>query len=293
MGRWDDELGFIKSAAAKCNLLSAEEECELAARIANGDNAALQKLVQCNLRLVLHALKDYIGFARQFSGITAGDLMQEGNIGLMYAAKGFDGTRGVRFATYATPHIRQHISRAVRNRGHNIHLPGRIVDLIIKYRRVIDELTKSNKKAPTNSEIAEFMELPVKTVNWLEQHSYNCGLLDSNTPRSRHDDADVDFIQTVADNKYGSLEEETEKKILRENLMSAVREVLTPAERRIIYERIGYNKECTAKSLAKVGKSIGISHESVRVKERKILKKLRCLDFAKLGFHDLVADKAK
>lgn len=291
--RWDDELDLLKGFVAKCDLLSAEEERELAAQVAKGDKAALQKLIHCNLRLVLHILKDYTGSVKFSSGMTAADLMQEGNIGLIRAAEEFDGTRGVRFSTYAAFHIRQHIVRALEYHGRSIRLPYRVLTVFIRYRKIVDELTKEKKRVPTKDEIAEYMGLPMKTVDWLEQYNYDCGSLDGDTQRAKYDDDNTDFFQNIADNKYGALEETVETEVLRKNLMDAIAGILTPAEQRIIYDRIGYNEEHTKKTLADIGHEIGVSQEGVRLKEMKILRKLRRLDFVKLGFQDSVVGKAK
>src|SRR6056297_3588947 len=139
---------------SKIDLITADEEVELARRIREGDQIALNKLVNANLRFVVSAAKQYQG-----SGLRLSDLINEGNIGLVKAAKRFDETRGFKFISYAVWWIRQSILQAISQQSRLVRLPLNKVDVVTKMRKIYQELEKEFDREPTTAEIAEAMEL--------------------------------------------------------------------------------------------------------------------------------------
>src|SRR5436305_1567462 len=159
-------------------LLSAEEERELADRVATGDPYAREHMVKANLRLVVNIARGYLG-----KGLSLEDLIEEGNLGLMRAVEGFDGTMETRFSTYASYWIKQSIRRSVMNNGKPIRLPAYMVSLLSKWKRVSNGLTERLGRPPTPDELGKVLRLSKKKVgivakairvNNLTPHAENC-----------------------------------------------------------------------------------------------------------------------
>jgi RNA polymerase primary sigma factor len=140
-------------------LLSAAEERTLAGRVAEGDPRAREHMVRANLRLVVNIARGYIG-----KGLTLDDLIEEGNLGLLRAVEGYDGTLETRFSTYASFWIKQSIRRAVMNQGKPIRLPAYMVSLLSKWRRVTVALTDRLGRPPTIEEVGKALRLSKKKV---------------------------------------------------------------------------------------------------------------------------------
>src|SRR5271155_3329360 len=140
-------------------LLSAQEERALAERVAVGDPIAREHMVKANLRLVVNIARGYLG-----KGLNLEDLIEEGNLGLMRAVEGFDGTMETRFSTYASYWIKQSIRRAVMNNGKPIRLPAYMVSLLSKWRRVTTVLTERLGRTPPPQEIGKALRLSKKKV---------------------------------------------------------------------------------------------------------------------------------
>src|SRR6476661_3574511 len=154
-----DSLQLFLNEAGRYPLLTAAEEVELAKRIERGDMAAKDRMINCNLRLVVSIAKRY-----QTQGITLGDLVQEGVLGLIRAAEKFDWRKGFKFSTYATWWIRQAVQRGVANKARTIRIPVHIVEREQKISRAERELVAKLERAPTDEEIAEKAKLPIKQV---------------------------------------------------------------------------------------------------------------------------------
>jgi RNA polymerase primary sigma factor len=140
-------------------LLTAAQERELAGRVAEGDPEAREMMVKANLRLVVNIARGYLN-----KGLGIEDLIEEGNLGLMRAVEGFDGTMDVRFSTYASYWIKQSIRRAVMNQGKPIRLPAYMVTLLSKWRRVTASLTERLGRAPTPDEVGKALRLSKKKI---------------------------------------------------------------------------------------------------------------------------------
>ena len=155
----DDPVKVYLKEIGKVPLLTAEEEIELAIRIAQDDPAAKKRLAEANLRLVVSIAKRYVGRGMQFL-----DLIQEGNLGLIKAVDKFDYTKGFKFSTYATWWIRQAITRAIADQARTIRIPVHMVETINRVKKTNSLLLHEHGREPTAEEIAERLQMPVDKV---------------------------------------------------------------------------------------------------------------------------------
>src|SRR3989338_3856061 len=157
-----DAIRLYLKDIKKLQLLTAEEELDLARRIKKGDRAARAKMIQSNLRLVINIAKKY-----SHLGVSILDLIEEGNMGLMKAVEKFNHKRGYRFSTYAAWWIRQYISRSIANQGKTVRIPVYITEMMSRFKKTTEHLTSSLKRKPRLSEISKKMRLPLKRVKLL------------------------------------------------------------------------------------------------------------------------------
>ena len=185
----DDPVRMYLREIGKIELLSFDEELELAKRILQGDEEAKQKLAESNLRLVVSIAKKYVG-----RGLLFLDLIQEGNMGLIKAVEKFDYTKGYKFSTYATWWIRQAITRAIADQARTIRIPVHMVETINRLIRTSRLLLQRLGREPSPDEIAEEMDLPVEKVMEIQKIAQDPVSLE--TPIGEEDDSHLgDFIQ--------------------------------------------------------------------------------------------------
>lgn len=260
----DDSVRMYLKEIGKVPLLSAEEEQELAERIANGDEEAKKKLAEANLRLVVSIAKRYNG-----RGLLFLDLIQEGNIGLLKAVDKFDYNKGFKFSTYATWWIRQAITRAIADQSRTIRIPVHMVETINKLIRVQRNLLQELGREPQPEEVAKAMDLPVERVREILKVAQEPVSLE--TPIGEEDDSHLgDFIQ---DENMPVPADAAAFTLLKEEL-SAVLDTLTERERKVLTLRFGL-VDGHARTLEEVGKEFDVTRERIRQIEAKALRKLR------------------
>lgn len=255
-------------------LASREEEIELAKRIAEGDDEARKKLIECNLKLVVSTAKKHAN-----RGMLLLDLIQEGNMGLMKAVEKFDYTRGYKFSTYATWWIRQSITRSIADQARTIRIPVHMVEHINKMIRAQRALLMELNRDPTPEEIAEYMGGDFTADKIRDMQQIALDPLSLEKPIGEEDDNSHvgDFIE---DKDNASPLDYANDEMLKDALKRVLSE-LTDREERVIRLRYGIDDGRTH-TLEEVGKEFGVTRERIRQIEAKAIKKLRHPSRAKL-----------
>ncbi|MDR1217520.1 MAG: RNA polymerase sigma factor RpoD [Oscillospiraceae bacterium] len=260
----DDPVRMYLKEIGKVSLLTAEEEVELAALMATGDDDARRRMAEANLRLVVSIAKRYVGRGMQFL-----DLIQEGNLGLIKAVEKFDYTKGYKFSTYATWWIRQAITRAIADQARTIRIPVHMVETINKVMRVSRQLLQELGHDPTPEEISEEMGMPVDKVREILKIAQEPVSLE--TPIGEEEDSHLgDFIP---DEDASEPAEAASFTLLREQL-SEVLKTLTPREEKVLRMRFGI-EDGRSRTLEEVGREFKVTRERIRQIEAKALRKLR------------------
>ncbi|MCI0396056.1 MAG: sigma-70 family RNA polymerase sigma factor [Chloroflexi bacterium] len=291
----DDSVGLYFREMGQQQLLSAEEEVQLAKeieagreaekRLARGSmveddsqemhrvkeigEAARAHLIRANTRLVVSIAKKYRGRGLQFL-----DLIQEGNVGLMKAVEKYDYRRGNRFSTYATWWIRQAVTRALANHGRTIRIPAHLGGRISKLYQVAQELEQEFGRQPTAEEIAENMDLPADRVRWMLRTSRQPVHLE----RPVGDESDAELGDFIEDIEMPQPAETVAQNMLTEEI-GEILDQLTPREARILRLRYGL-QDGESRTLKEVGEMFGLSRERIRQLEKEALRKLRHPNFA-------------
>ena len=261
----DDLVSIYLKEIGKVNLLTPEEEQNLAKRISEGDELARQKLTEANLRLVVSIAKRYVG-----RGMPLLDMIQEGNLGLMKAVEKFDYTKGYKFSTYATWWIRQGITRALDDKGKTIRIPAHMSERIQKIKSSQRELIEELGREPSLEELAIRLALPKEKVR--EALSYIQVSVSLDEPVGDDEDALLgDFLINESSPDPFNL---TNKSIMDDNLQLAMQNYLSNRERQILTLRFGLGGD-EPQTLEQVGMKYGLTRERIRQIEAKALKKLR------------------
>jgi RNA polymerase primary sigma factor len=261
--RNSDSLEKYLHDIGKEELITPEEEVELAKRIKMGDQEALEKLTKANLRFVVSVAKQY-----QHQGLSLPDLINEGNLGLIKAAKKFDETKGFKFISYAVWWIRQCILQALAEQSRIVRLPLNKIGALNKINKAFSQLEQQHEREPSPNEVASMLELPEeKVANTLELSG-------------RHLSVDAPF-QDGEDNSLLDVlpsydTPTTDSKLLEESLMVEIERTLnTLPEKESSVIRAFYGIGTKPLSLEEIGQSIGISRERTRQIKEKAIKHLR------------------
>jgi RNA polymerase primary sigma factor len=258
-----DSLQLFLNEAGRYPLLTAAEEVELAKRIERGDEAAKDRMINSNLRLVVSIAKTYQGH-----GLSLLDLIQEGIIGLIRAVEKFDWRRGYKFSTYATWWIRQAVQRGVANKSRTIRIPVHIIEREQKIARAERELVLQLERMPTDEEVAKKAKLNVKHVRETRNAARTVASLD----KTVGDDTDTKFGDLVAQASE-DVAEEVQVALDESALHRAIKE-LPPREQEVVRMRYGLDEEMEPKSLEEIGRRLGITRERVRQIETQALSRL-------------------
>ncbi|MCS6796043.1 MAG: RNA polymerase sigma factor RpoD/SigA [Raineya sp.] len=248
----------------KVDLLTPDEEVELAKRIREGDRLALEKLTKANLRFVVSVAKQY-----QNQGLSLGDLINEGNLGLIKAAQRFDETRGFKFISYAVWWIRQSILQALAEQSRIVRLPLNRVGSLNKISKTFSELEQKFEREPSPEELAEVLEVTTSEV------------VDTLKISGRHVSMDAPFVQGEENSLLDVLENDSEESpdtgLINESLRKEIQRALstlTPREADVITLYFGLNGE-NALTLEEIGEKFNLTRERVRQIKEKAIRRLR------------------
>ena len=248
----------------KVDLLTPDEEVELAKRIKEGDQIALEKLTKANLRFVVSVAKQY-----QNQGLSLGDLINEGNLGLIKAAQRFDETRGFKFISYAVWWIRQSILQALAEQSRIVRLPLNRVGSLNKISKTFSELEQKFEREPSPEELAEVLEVTASEV------------IDTMKISGRHVSMDAPFVQGEENSLLDVLENDSEEKpdsgLMTDSLRREVQRALstlTQREADVIIVYFGLNGE-HAMTLEEIGEKFSLTRERVRQIKEKAIRRLR------------------
>ena len=249
---------------SKVEMITAAEEVELAQRIRQGDQVALEKLAKANLRFVVSVAKQY-----QNSSMTLGDLINEGNLGLIKAASRFDETRGFKFISYAVWWIRQSIMQALAEQSRIVRLPLNRVSSLNKISRTFSELEQKYQREPSAEELAEFLETDADEIN------------DNLKLTNKKVSMDAPFVNGEGNSLLDVLEndqiESTDSELMADSLRREVQRTLSTLSAReadVISSYYGLNGD-HAMTLEEIGEQYGLTRERVRQIKDKATKRLQ------------------
>lgn len=254
----------------KEELITVEEEVELAQRIRKGDQKALEKLTRANLRFVVSVAKQY-----QNQGLSLPDLINEGNLGLIKAAEKFDETRGFKFISYAVWWIRQSILQALAEQSRIVRLPLNQVGSLNKINKAFSRFEQENERRPSPEELADSLDLPAEKV------------ADTLRVSGRHISVDAPFVEGEDNSLLDVLVNDdspiADRTLINESLSTEVERALstlTERERDIIKLFFGIN--CQEMTLEEIGEKFGLTRERVRQIKEKAIRRLRHSSRSKL-----------
>jgi len=247
---------------SRLEMITPEEETELAARIRQGDEKALCRLVEANLRFVVSVAKQY-----QRRGMELMDLVSEGNIGLMKAALKFDPTRGFKFISYAVWWIRQQMLQALSDQSRLIRLPLNQVGFLNTMMRMRETFLQENEREPSDAELAELMDVPIGRLGEAVLNDPKSLSLD----RPLGEEESGTLTDILPDEKASSPDRDLDTESLREDIKTAML-VLEPREREVILQSFGIG--CPARSLEEIGEGMRLTRERVRQLRMKAIHKL-------------------
>jgi len=254
----------------KEELITVEEEVELAQRIKKGDQAALEKLTRANLRFVVSVAKQY-----QNQGLSLPDLINEGNLGLIKAAEKFDETRGFKFISYAVWWIRQSILQALAEQSRIVRLPLNQVGSLNKINKAFSKFEQEHERKPSPEELADSLDLPADKV------------ADTLRVSGRHVSVDAPFVDgednSLLDVLVNNDSPNADRTLIMESLTREIHRALaTLTEREADIIRLFFGIGCQEMTLEEIGERFGLTRERVRQIKEKAIRRLRHTSRSKL-----------
>lgn len=246
-------------------LLSPDEEKDLFIKIKNGDQAARDKMIESNLRLVVHVAKNYTTNATQ----DLMDLIQEGNFGLIKAIDKYDINQGTKFSTYATYWIKQAIGQAINDNSRTIRLPNNAINTISRINKKIEEIERTESRIPSNEELSEKLDINVETILNLNNINQPLCSLEFDV----NDNKETVVSDLIADEGIPTPEEALSAVVQTDGIIKLLR-TLDEREQFIITKRYGIG-DGIPQSLDEIGQTINLTKERVRQLEIVALRKLR------------------
>ena len=244
------------------NMISPEEETELAHRVQEGDEDAFQRLVEANLRFVVSVAKQY-----QNSGMDLSDLINEGNLGLLKAARKFDPTRGFKFITYAVWWIRQQIMQAISEQGRMVRLPLNQVSIINRISKAKAQFIQDNEREPTDTELAELLDITPSKAGEATGHLSKHVSLDM----PFGDEGEGNLLDILPDESSEQADSNLQQESLRSDIQNVMM-ILSPREREIVSLAFGIG--CQEMTLEEIGERFDLTRERVRQVKEKAIRKL-------------------
>jgi len=260
----DSILGLYMNEIAKTDLLTIEEEVELAERILSGDAEARDHMIRANLRLVVKIAKDYSNY-----GLPLADLISEGNIGLMKAVEKFDPEKGGKLSTYAAWWIKQSIKRALSNQSKTVRLPVHMVDKIARLRKITTALTEELGREPDDDELNEILGIPRKKLALLKQAAQRPTSLDAPVG----EEGSSTYADTLGDSKAIDPSDALTAKEMQ-NELGPLMKLLDKRETKIIGARFGLNGKKPL-TLEEISRDFGVTRERIRQLQNIALDKMR------------------
>lgn len=251
---------------SKIDLLTAEEEIDLATLIKTGDKVAQEKLIKANLRFVVSVAKQF-----QNQGLSLGDLINEGNIGLIKAAQKFDVTRGFKFISYAVWWVRQGIMQAIADQQRVVRLPLNRFSLLTKISKASKVLEQEYERKPSTEELAHYLEITIDEVAFTQQTSGRQLSIDA--PLTSSNDSKNRLLDVIPDNQNTL----PDRELMQESLRSEIGYILaklTEREAEVIKLSYGIGREKSA-TLEEIGEQFNLTRERIRQIKEKGLSKLR------------------
>lgn len=262
--RESESLDKYLQEIGKVDLITAEMEVSLAKRIKDGDQIALEKLTKANLRFVVSVAKQY-----QNNGLSLGDLINEGNVGLIKAATRFDETRGFKFISYAVWWIRQSIMQALAEQSRVVRVPMNRVGSLQKINRTFSSLEQKYQREPSHEELAEVLQIPIEEVdNTLKMGSRQVSM---NAPMIQGEDGSL--LDVLENESEATPDSELLSDSLRKEVQRSLN-TLDEREKDVIVLYFGLNGE-HANSLEEIAERFNLTRERVRQIKEKGLRRLR------------------
>ena len=262
---FDSTLRAYMSEIAKTDLLTIEEEWELAERIKDGDEKARDHIIRANLRLVVSIARDFSNY-----GLPLADLISEGNIGLMKAVEKYEPAKGGKLSSYAVWWIKQSVKGALSNQSKTVRLPIHMVSKIACLQRISNSLYEELGRKPSDDELTEILEIPRKNLALIKQAAQRLTSLDAPIG----DDGSGSYSETIGDSSAVDPLEALISKEMHGELLNGLRRLLDKRENKIIDARFGLDGK-KPMTLEEIGRDFGLTRERIRQLQDKALEKMR------------------